>query len=523
MFVTRIAEHISDATVTKAENRRKSSYRQIMKSSALIGGAQFVNILLGMVRIKFVAVLLGPAGIGLRGIYLAITGLVGGLSSLGISASGVRDVAQACGSGDPKRLARTVLTLRRMVWLTGLAGALLLTVLAAPISFYTFGASTHAFPLVLLSLTILMTSLAGGQAALIQGTRRIGDLARMTVIGAVIGSVIGIAMYYFYGLNGIVPALIVVAAFNLAVAWWFARKIQIVDVKMTWRKSFSQAGGLVSLGVAMMLSGLITMFVAFLTRALITRQIGLEAVGIFQAGFGLSAMFINFVLKAMGADFYPHLTAVSSDHREMNRLVNEQTEIGLLLAVPGLITTIIIVPWIIPVFYTSEFLPAVDLMRWFVFGCLGRVLSWPMGFILLAKGKSKLFFASETLFGIVHALLIWVGLKFLGLLGVAMAFVLLYVFYTVFMLVLSRWLTGFRWNKGVRMLLMGLLPPSIGVFAGSLLLPVFPATVMGVAVSIAVSLYCIRQLANRLGPDHKVCRIVSRIPLGNRILGVVEG
>jgi PST family polysaccharide transporter len=120
--------------------------------------------------------------------------------------------------------------------------------------------------------------------------------------------------------------------------------VPVSVVAVSWRESFHLAGGLVRLGLAFMWSGLAVAVVAYLTRALITQQISLEAVGIFSAAFALSGMFRNFVLGAMGADYYPRLTAVASDRNAVNRLVNEQTEIGLLLAVPGLLATLSLAP-----------------------------------------------------------------------------------------------------------------------------------------------------------------------------------
>jgi enterobacterial common antigen flippase len=499
-------------------SKRTQSYNQILKSSSIVGGAQVVNILVGMIRTKFVSVLLGPAGVGLQGMYSTIISLISTLTSLGINGSGVRDVAQAYGNGDPEHVAKTILTLRRMVWLTGLAGTLILIILAIPIDMYTFKSTEHSLSLMLLSVTLLFGSIAGGHSALIQGVRRIGDLARMTVIGSMAGSIIGISFYYMYGINGIVPAMIVMSLFNMITNWWFAKKIQLAKVIMTWRQIFIHASGLVKLGIALMLSGLVSTFVAYFTKTLVSRQIGLEAVGIFQTAFALAGMFMDFVLQAMGADFYPRLTAASSDHQEMNHIINEQTEIGLLLAVPGLIASIVLAPWIILIFYTDQFLPAVDMMRWFVFGCLGKVISWPMGFILLAKGYGRLFFASEITFGITHIILIWIGLKLFGLLGVAVAFVLLYVLYAIFMLVLSGRLIGFRWNNGVRTLFIFLFPASIIVFVTSLLLSVLTASCIGCFLTIAVSLYCLRQLAARLGPDHRMLKLIQRIPFINLII-----
>ena len=41
------------------------SYRQILKSSSLIGGSQGINFAIGLVKTKMVAVFLGSSGIGL--------------------------------------------------------------------------------------------------------------------------------------------------------------------------------------------------------------------------------------------------------------------------------------------------------------------------------------------------------------------------------------------------------------------------------------------------------------------------
>lgn len=495
------------------------SYGRILKSSSIVGGAQAINMIIGMVRTKFVAVLLGPAGVGLMGTYVSITGLIGTLSGLGIKSSGVREVAVANGTGDTEEIGRTILTLRRMVWLTGTAGALILLVGAVPISRFTFDDSTYAVPLMFLAMNLFFQAIQSGQMALIQGMRRITDLARINVLGSLAGTVISVGLYYWLGMDGIVPALIALAIFNLITSWWFARKIPVPKVSISWRESFLQTGGLVKLGVAMMWAGLMGTFVAYLTRALITRDLGIEAVGVFQAAFSLSGMFITFVLGAMGADFYPSLTAVSHDNDKVNALVNEQTEIGLLLAVPGLIVTIVLAPWVIQIFYTGAFTQSADLLRWFVFGCLGRVMSWPMGFILLAKGESRMFLLTETVFGLIHAAFIWLGLKFFGLTGVAIAFVSMYSLYILGMLAVSRYLTKFSWSRGVTTLLFILIPASLVVFLSSLFLPVIPATALGSLVCLLVGVYCLRQLMLRLGAGHKIFRILGKVPGMKRVLG----
>lgn len=284
------------------------------------------------------------------------------------------------------------MTLQRVCWLTGLVGMLAMMALGTLLSQWTFGSSDHALEIALLGVAILMGNLSGGQMALIQGMRRIGDLARLNVISAAAGTVIAIGCYTALDLHGIVLALLLMAMVNLAASWYYARRAPAPEVVMSWRESLQAAGGLIRLGLVFMWNGLIGSLVAYLTVTLITQSLNLAAVGIFSAAFALSGMFVGFVLNAMGADYYPRLTAVANDRVAVNRLVNDQTEIGLLLAAPGLLATLCLAPWIIRIFYTEAFLPAADLLQWFILGCLGRVVSWPLGFVMLALGKGGVVF-----------------------------------------------------------------------------------------------------------------------------------
>ena len=57
-----------------------TSHRQIFRSSAIIGGASVINMVIGMVKVKVLAVLLGPAGIGLMGLYQNIMSMAATLA-----------------------------------------------------------------------------------------------------------------------------------------------------------------------------------------------------------------------------------------------------------------------------------------------------------------------------------------------------------------------------------------------------------------------------------------------------------
>lgn len=496
----------------------KSSYAQILKASSIMGGAAGINLLLGMLRVKFAAVFIGTTGVGLISSFGALQGLIGTLAGLGIQSSAVREIAAAVGKGDDQAVGRAVLALRRICWLTGLVGMAAMMLLAPLLSQLTFGHRDYTLDIAALGVIILFGNLSGGQMALIQGMRRIGDMARANIYGAAAGTVAAIGFYAALGLRGIIPTLLAVSAIQLALSFHFARRVPVPKVSLTWRQTFAEASGMVRLGLVMMWTGLMGSAVAYLTVTLITQHEGTQAVGLYSAAFALSGMFVNFVLGAMGADYYPRLTAVASDKPAMVRMVNEQTEIGLLLALPGLLATMALAPWILQIFYTREFLGAVELLQWFILGCLGRVISWPLGFVMLALGKGRWYLLTETSFNFLHVALVAVGLQFYGIEGVAIAFVVMYVGYITAVLLVSRHLIGFKWSgECIRFGLLSL--PVLGViFTASRTLPLWPATWLGLALTVVAGVLCLRGLVARVGSEHRIVRAITRLPGGKLLL-----
>ena len=495
-----------------------NSYGQILKSSSIIGGARLLNLVIGMVRTKFVAMFIGPSGIGLVSLYQSAIGLTGTLSGLGIGQSGVRQVAEAKASEDRERIGRSVKALRRTCWFTGLLGTAVTSALAWPLSTWTFGTPERAWAVAILGLTLLMGTISGGQTALLQGARRIGDLARVNVFSVVAGTLVSIGLYAYLGERGIVAVLLINAAANLAFSWWFSRRLAVPEAALTWRETVGDARRLVSLGAAFMWSALLVAGFDLGVRGLIVRGFGTDAAGIYQAAWAISGVFAGFILDAMGADFYPRLTAVAGDNQRVNRLVNEQTEIGILLALCGLLGTLVFSPWIIRIFYTPEFSEAAGLLPWFVLGIFGRVISWPLGFILLAKGVSLWFVATETISIALHLALVWFGLSYFGLKGVAVAFAALYGFYTLGMLRVASRLSGFRWSREVVRLLGIGSAVVLATFLLQRLIPEVPSTIAGSLIVAGCAWYCLRQIVLRIGREHRISRLVLRIPLlGSRI------
>jgi PST family polysaccharide transporter len=507
-------------TILSSPDSKSSSYGQILKSSSIIGGAQGMSYLISMVRTKAVAIFLGPAGMGLVGLYMTAIGFVSTFSALGISSSAVKQVAEADGVGDEARLTHTIKALRRICYATGFLGWALTAIFARPLSLWVFGSHDHAWPLAILGATILLADISGGQSALLQGKRRIGDLARLNVLSSVIGSIVSVTIYACLHERGIIPVMLATAAISLGSSWWFARRVSIVEMELSWRDTWPEARRMIQLGVAFMWSAVLVSGLALATRALIAHMFGLNANGIYQAAWGISGMFAGFITAAMGTDFYPRLTGASQNNELVNRLVNEQTEIGILLALPGLIGTLMFAPWAMRIFYSAKFLPGAELLPWFVLGIFGRVLSWPMAFIMLAKGEGRWFALSETAVSILHLSLIFCFMRAFGLWGVALAFAVLYFAYTIMVYFISRRLTGFAWTSAAIRLFATSFALVLAGFGIQKWIHGVPGCVLGLVLTAAASMLTLRGISSRLGDGHRLVRMILKLPCGRHLCGI---
>lgn len=478
----------------RANSEGERSYTQILKSTALIGGSSVVTVLFSVIRNKAMALLLGPAGVGLIGLYSSVADIAYAIAGLGIQASGVRQIAEAVGTGDTERVARTATVLRRTSVVLGLLGALLLAVLAHPIATFTFGDPHYASGILLLSAAILFRLVADGQTALIQGMRDIRTLARINVFAAFFSTVISIPLIYFLGTAGIAVSLVAVAAASLVTCWWYGRKMRIATRSTSALRVRWEASALLKLGFVFMISGFLTLGAAYAIRIIVLQAEGITAAGLYQAAWTLGGLYASFILQAMGTDFYPRLTAVANDDTECNRLVNEQAQISMLLAGPGLIATLTAAPLVIGLLYSPEFYGAVALLRWICLGMILRIISWPMGFIVLAKGAKGAFFWTEVAATTVHVGLAWLLVGVFGSVGAGAAFFGLYVWHSILIYVIVRRLSGFRWSYENCRLGLVFLPASVLVFAAVTLLPLWPATVIGLLMTMLTGAHSLRVL-----------------------------
>lgn len=431
------------------------SKRQIIKSTGIVGASQVFTVVLQIVRTKIIALLLGPTGVGLLGIYNNIVDMVRNATGLGINFSGVREIAQACATNDEATVAKKALLLRRWALITGLVGVFSLLLLCYPISIFSFNTGEYTFPIACLSIAVFVTSISQAQIALLQGTRNLTSMAKASVIGVLLSIFIVTPIYYFMGTDGMVIAIILMAISNLLLSYYFVYKLKISKSSLSLKETLDSGKEMVKLGFASAISGIIGTIAMYYIRSFISGHGSIDDVGYFQASWSISNVYLLSVLNAMAADFFPRLSAVNRDNVKVNKLVNEQTEIALLIGGPLIIIMLVFSSLIITILYSSEFSVSAMLLNYFVIGSFFKLLSWPICIITGAKGAIKQILISEISWNVVFVGLVWLFWGGFGMKGIGYAYILSYVYYLIVLFFLVNPLSRFRWdNTNIRHILV---------------------------------------------------------------------
>jgi len=409
----------------------QDSYRQIFKATSLFGGVQVFNIIISIIRSKFVAILIGPTGMGITGLLTTSIGFVSALTNFGLGTSAVKNVAAAAATGDKSRVSTVVTVLRRLVWITGLLGMVLTAVLSPWLSDLTFGSKEYTLAFIWISVTLLFQQLSSGQIVVLQGLRRLQYLAKANMAGAVLGLVISIPVYYVWRLDGIVPVIIISSLTAMLLSWFYARKVGVRTIKINTKTITAEGKEMLKMGFVLSISGLIPLGTSYIIRIYISNNGGVDQVGLYTAGFAIINTYVGMIFSAMSMDYYPRLAGVSHDNKKTAELINQQSEIAILILAPILAVFIVFIQYVIILLYSTKFVPVNGMIQWAAMGMYFKAVSWAIAFILLAKGASRLFFWNELIANIYILGFNIIGYKLAGFNGLGISFVAGYFVYLI--------------------------------------------------------------------------------------------
>lgn len=443
-------------------DKRDDSYGHILKYTSIFGGVQGLNILVGIVRNKVVAMLLGPEGMGLASLFQTTVNFISQSTNLGVSFSAVRNVSELFNTGDEERITHFIKVVRAWSLLTGLVGMLLCILIGPILSSLTFSWGDHTLHFVLLSPLVALLAVTGGETAILKGARQLKSLAVIQVYSVLLTLVITFPIYYFFGQSGIVPVMVLMGVATLLLT--IRRSYSLYPLRLTGAKGILGEGmGMVRLGIVFTLAGILGSGAEFIIRTYLNNVADLKTVGLYNTGYILTMTYAGLIFSAMETDFFPRLSAVNSQWQNCNEIINKQIEVSLLLISPMLVAAQFAIPYVIPILFTNQFLPVVDMVRILLLAIYLRAIKLPIAYLPLAKGDSLSYFFLEAVYDVMVVLLVIWGYSLWQLLGTGVAITLSAVF--DYFLLMGYTYSRYHYRPTLSVLKYSLLHLSLGVVA----------------------------------------------------------
>lgn len=418
------------------------SFARIFRSSALMGGAQAVTLATAFLRSKLIAVLVGPFGIGLMGVFNAFNANLATVAGWGLGTSAVRTVAGSSEAERDRKVAAVRLFGRRLAW-AGFFGVLLAVL---PAGYFTFKTQDYAEELLIAGLAVPCVVATGMWTALLQAGGHIGSVAKTQMVSSVVGLLLGLPFICFCGSLGIALSILLAASATAFVTWRAATKLCPAT---SAEPSPGDLRELVHLGVALQVGATLGAISGYLVRLLIVRShgddlaAGLADAGYYQAAFAVTGSLPGVLFSATSSDFYPRVAA-AKDEDEASLITEKQIQASLLLAMPILMGLLTMGSLAVRLLYAKGFEPAAPLLDWFVWAIFGFLIGWPLGLWVMARRAKRLVAFSQSVLGLSGLVLGAFLVPLFGVRGAAIAYFGNAMIYAVTLVVLLRRDSG-RW------------------------------------------------------------------------------
>jgi O-antigen/teichoic acid export membrane protein len=418
-----------------------------LRATTTFGSVQLFQILIGIVKSKIIAIVLGPSGFGIISLFQSTLSLISSLVNLGVSTSAVQALSSKNVGIEKKYFFQSVRILNLLLISTGLIGVIITIIFSEKLSLMTFGNSSYKSAFIILSVTILFGQIYAGHLVVIQSSRNQNLLAKVLIYSNIISLLVLVLLLYFVNAQAILIFILLTSLSSVLVSYFFYNKLKLDKVSITFRDFKDESIRLLQIGFFVSLGGVTTIIFSYLLKLFINRYGSINDVGFFNACFTIVSSYIGIIFSAMTLDYFPKLSSISGNIDDINNAINHQIEITFILISPLIATFLIFSESIINILYSPDFSSINLFLRYSLFSVFFKAISWPIAYLFIVRERKMLYFLNELVAAIFMFILNIVGYKFGGLKGVGLSYIIGYILYVLQVYFISKKVYFFKFTS----------------------------------------------------------------------------
>lgn len=400
------------------------SKRNIAKYIIAFGGVQGLSIIVGVVRNKVIAVLLGPNGMGILSLYNSAMGMLQNLTNMGIDKTCVPLLGKAFERGDSKEIDESIKQVRSLFAMTAMMSFVVGVLLSWMLSIIAFGDVSRTLHFMFLSMVPPLAIIAMGEVTVLKVMRRLKSVAMQSVWTMLLSLAFTIPMYYEFREHAILPSLLVIGIAQMLTAIIYSYRRYPLRLSIN-SATFHRSKPLLRMGILFVIAGSMTSASEFLVRAYLNNAAGDKVVGLYNTACIMALTYGGMLFASIDSEYYPRLSQIpGSDITMLKATIRRQIVMSLAFIIPMIVVMEVLLPWIVPLLFNSNFVDAVPATQIMLLALLFRAIYLPIGYIPLVRSDSRTFVKTESLSAINMFFGVTLGYHYGGLTGSAMGMVL---------------------------------------------------------------------------------------------------
>lgn len=415
---------------------RQILYTDLVKISFYSGLGTFVRMFSGLISVKVVASIIGPAGMALMGQLTNFTTILQSVAGGGITSGVTRYISEF--SDDKQRLTWYLSTAIRITLFLSFLVGFCLIICASYISILLLNTDAYKLVFIVFGCSIVLYSINALLMAILNGFKEYRLFIQINIVGSVVSLLFSIVLSIHFGLMGAMLSVVTYQSVVFIIAWVILMKADRSYLHF-FRIPYNRlaAGQLFNYSIMTLATALIVPISQLLVRGYIVDEVSSTDAGMWEGVNRISGMYLQLIISSLGIYYLPRLSELKTD-KEFSVEVKHVFKVLLPFLIIASVIIYLFRTIIITLLFTSAFNSMESLFSFQLLGDVLKMSGWILGYIMIAKAMVRAYIFTELLnygcFVCLSILLVnWIGVK-----GAVIAYAIAHACYFLVMLYMFR-------------------------------------------------------------------------------------
>lgn len=415
---------------------RRATKLDMVKVFSFTAISTLVRMLTGLISVKVVASIIGPAGVALVGQLNNFATIALSLSTGGINSGITKYIAEY--KEDENKIKDCLSTALRITVGCSLVVALGLILFHSYLSEIVMLSPNYGYVFVIFGFTILFYALNMGLASVINGFKEFRKYVKINIVGSIIGLVFTLSLVFLWELEGALISAVTFQSIMFFVSLWMLRRTPWLSWSYFKQKLDSNLSKKYFRYSLMTFASAATLPISqMLLRGYVISEISATEAGWWEAMNRISNMYLMVITASFSVYYLPRLSELT-DKKELRNEIFRSYEIIVPCLLVGFTLIYLLRYIVIRLLFTPDFFPMENLFVWQLLGDFFKISSWLLAFLMVAKAMTRWYIFTEIGFSLLFVLLGFGFMKFNGVVGITQAYFVNYIAYLLMMIYIFR-------------------------------------------------------------------------------------